>query len=197
MLRISREELRVNPSPKQGIFLNGPREIICPGKRPINLQEMFSKIPYQNTRRCALHRMDRRIQPYRVINPADRPPEGWLHAIRNVIRMPQRDLAERLSVTEQAVKQMEQREAAGTISIGLLQKAAEAMGLNLVYCFVPETDSLENMVESQILHYMKRMKFSTEPGDFLRRRMDRLLEKPQSQIWELKTRLPPRFRPDD
>ena len=100
--------------------------------------------------------------------------------------MPQRDLAERLSVSEQAIKQMEQREVAGTISLNVLQKAADAMGLDLVYGFIPRTTSLESMVEEQILHYLRRHGYPFFRDDYTRKRMEQLLEKPKSEIWEIK-----------
>ena len=57
-------------------------------------------------------------------------------------------LARRLKVTPSTVTDMEQSEVAGTISVGTLRRAAEAMGLNFVYAFVP-TESLEAIVRAR------------------------------------------------
>jgi len=156
---------------------------------------MSSHKPYEGSRRQALHLMDRRLQQFRAIDKDDRPPEGWIHEIRTVIRMPQRDLAERLSISEQAVKQIEQREVAGTISLKLLEKAADAMGLDLVYGFVPRATSLESMVEAQILKYIRKWQdeLSSKEDVWIRKRIDRLLEKPQGQFWWLTTRVSTRL----
>lgn len=157
---------------------------------------MLKNIPYEGSRRQALHILDRRLRQFRAIDINDRPEDGWLHVIRTTIRMPQRDLADRLGVTEQAIKQMEKREAAFTISLGLMQKAADAMGLDFVYGFIPRAESLEILVEAQIHKFIERWHHTLGTDKWLRFRTDQLLEKPKSDIWEIKVHLPPSLRPE-
>lgn len=157
---------------------------------------MLKNIPYEGSRRQALHILDRRLRQFRSVDIGDRPEEGWLHVIRTTIRMPQRDLADRLGVTEQAIKQMEKREAAFTISLGLMQKAADAMGLDFVYGFIPRAESLEILVEAQIHKFIERWHHTLGTDKWLRFRTDQLLEKPKSDIWEIKVHLPPGLQPE-
>lgn len=73
--------------------------------------------------------------------PAARPAGGWLRAVRQTLGLAQADVAKNTSVTKQAYAQFEQGETRGTLSIGNLQRAAEAMDCELVYYLVPRAKS--------------------------------------------------------
>lgn len=62
--------------------------------------------------------------------------------------MSARALGQRLGVTGQAISAMESSEVDGRIQLETLQRAAEAMGCELVYAIVPKT-SLEEFVLKQ------------------------------------------------
>ena len=51
-----------------------------------------------------------------------------------------RELARRLSVTPGAISQMERSEAAGTIGVGTLRRAVEALGAQLILTITNEHD---------------------------------------------------------
>ena len=55
-------------------------------------------------------------------------------------------LAERLGIRPQSVEALEKSEAAGTIQLSTLRRAAEALDCTLVYALVPKT-SLEDAVQ--------------------------------------------------
>jgi predicted DNA-binding mobile mystery protein A len=76
------------------------------------------------------------------------PPKGWIRAIRDALGMSGVQLGKRLKVTPQTVEAMEKSEAAGTIQLNTLKRAAEAMDCTLVYALVPRT-SLENTVRNR------------------------------------------------
>lgn len=78
--------------------------------------------------------------------PQDRPPLGWLRAIRESLGMPRDELARRLGVTRQSVADIERSEAEGTIRIETLRRVADALECTVVYALVPST-SLEGMVD--------------------------------------------------
>jgi predicted DNA-binding mobile mystery protein A len=52
--------------------------------------------------------------------------------------MTQADLAERMKVSRQAIGQLEQREADGTITLKALRQAAEALGGRVEYVVIPD-----------------------------------------------------------
>jgi predicted DNA-binding mobile mystery protein A len=73
---------------------------------------------------------------------AARPPaRGWLRAVRQAIGITQRRVAEKAGATRQSYAQFEISEAKGSISIGSLRRAAEAMDCELVYFIVPRASA--------------------------------------------------------
>ncbi len=84
------------------------------------------------------------IAPMRkVVMPAT----GWVNAIRTAIGMSMQQLANKLSISKQAVADIEKREREGAITIKALREVANAMDMDLVYAFVPKDGSLEALVE--------------------------------------------------
>jgi predicted DNA-binding mobile mystery protein A len=103
------------------------------------------------------------------------PPKGWIRAIRDALGMSGVQLAKRLKVSPQTVEAMEKSEAAGTIQLNTLKRAAEALDCTLVYALIPKT-SLENTVRNRarqiataalarVSHTMKLEDQDTGPGE--------------------------------
>lgn len=96
----------------------------------------------------ARQRLDERLT---ALKPAERfrpPPKGWLRAIRDALGMTGVQLAARMGVRVQTLSAIEKSEAAGTIQLNTLRRAAEAMDCTLVYALVPNA-SLEATVTTQ------------------------------------------------
>jgi predicted DNA-binding mobile mystery protein A len=66
-----------------------------------------------------------------------RPSVGWLRTVREALNMPQRELARRLQVSQPSVQALERREADGAITLDSLERAADALGCDLVYALIP------------------------------------------------------------
>ena len=81
----------------------------------------------------------------------DRPSDGWVRSIRAALGMSVRQLAERIGISQQALSQLEGKEAHDSVTIKTLRKAAEAMDCKLVYALVPNEGSLEGLVKKQAL----------------------------------------------
>ena len=79
------------------------------------------------------------------------PPIGWIKAIPNGIGMSMEQLGKKLSITKQGVMDIEKREKEGAITIKSMQEIAKAMDMKLVYGFVPNAGSLEQMIETRAL----------------------------------------------
>ena len=77
------------------------------------------------------------------------PGNGWIYAIRYAINMSLRQLGQRLSITPQSVKEIEEREKQGTISLNVLRRVAKALNMRFVYGFIPEDQTLEGMIEKR------------------------------------------------
>ena len=83
------------------------------------------------------------------------PPRGWVRAIREALAMSGVQFAKRLHVTPQAVEALEKSEAAGTIQLSTLRRAAEALDCRLVYALVPN-NSLEGAVHERARKLARR-----------------------------------------
>lgn len=73
---------------------------------------------------------------------------GYLADIRSALGMSLTQLARRLKTTASTVSRAEERERDGSITLGTLQRIAEAMDCELVYAIVPKT-SLSEIVNKQ------------------------------------------------
>ena len=70
--------------------------------------------------------------------------------------MSQKDLARRMGVSQQAVSQLERREADGSATLHALEQAAEALEGQLVYGVVPAR-SIDALIEARALHLATQM----------------------------------------
>ena len=77
-----------------------------------------------------------------------RPPQGWVRTVREALNMPQRELGRRMSVSQPSVQALERREVSGAITIESLERAADALGCDLVYALIPRR-SLEETLREQ------------------------------------------------
>lgn len=93
-------------------------------------------------------RLDERLAPLREANVSARPAKGWVKAIREALGMSGKQLAQRLKIAPQNVDLLEKSEAADTIQLKTLRRAAEALDCTLVYALVPNT-SLDEMVTAR------------------------------------------------
>ncbi|MGM9479215.1 mobile mystery protein A [Pedobacter sp. GSP4] len=93
--------------------------------------------------------LNRRLLSFATLNNVAIPASGWIKAIRNGLGMSMKQLADKLSISKQAVLAMEKREADGSITIKSLRELGRVLDMELVYGFVPNDGSLEAMVEKK------------------------------------------------
>lgn len=111
-------------------------------------------------KRLAIRQVDKNMLKFRVVGNI-LPSNGWIHTIRKVLQMSLRQLGDRLSISPQSVKEIEQREKNGSITIKGLKEAGKAMKMQLVYGFIPEDDSLEKMIEKRAYEIAKEIVMRT------------------------------------
>lgn len=99
------------------------------------------------TKKLIREQLDNKIAKFRKLDDIVIPPQGWIYSIRQGINMSLRQLGERLSITPQSVKEIEEREKNGTISIKVLRQVAAALNMKFVYVFIPIEKTLEGMIE--------------------------------------------------
>ena len=77
-------------------------------------------------------------------------------ALRKAYAMSQKELARRLGVSQQAVSQMERREADGSLTLRTLEQVAEVLQGRLVYAIVPARP-IEEVIEKRAVELASQM----------------------------------------
>jgi len=96
-----------------------------------------------------LDQTDKKLVLFQSVKTVVIPPKGWVNTLRTALKMSLRQLGNRMSFSAQNIKQIEEREVNGTISINSLREVAKAMDMQLVYGFVSKHESLEQMIEKR------------------------------------------------
>ena len=137
------------------------------------------------------------LQPFRQLARAQAPRGGWVRAVREALGMSAAQLAARLNVTRQTIRDLEQSEATGTITLESLNKLASAMGCKVIYALVPEKplDEMQRERASKIAdslvkpvsHSMKLEAQSISERDEQRQKdqiVRKLLEGDPKKLWD-------------
>ncbi len=101
--------------------------------------------------------LDKKLIQFNNLEKLVVPPNGWIYSIRKGINMSLRQLGKRLSITPQSVKEIEEREKTGTISLKVLKQVAAALDMYFVYGFIPKDKTLAKMVEKRALELAKQI----------------------------------------
>lgn len=75
---------------------------------------------------------------------------GWIRTIRKSLNMSINDLARRLGCQPSNVTLLEKNELSAKIKLETLEKVAASMNCRLIYAFVPQDGSLEEIIKKQI-----------------------------------------------
>ena len=102
----------------------------------------------ENKNAVARRHLDARLNRDASVASLQRPPKGWVKAIREALGMTTAHLAQRMGIAQSSVVTLEQSEALGRIRLDTLQRAASALDCRLVYALVPN-QPLETLVQSR------------------------------------------------
>lgn len=104
----------------------------------------------KNTKQqLVLDQTDKKLVLFQPLKTVVIPNKGWVNTVRTALKMSLRQLGNRMNFSAQNIKQIEEREVNGTISINSLKEVANAMDMQLVYGFVSKHESLEQMIEKR------------------------------------------------
>ena len=67
--------------------------------------------------RLLIEHADQKLAVFKPLNSITIPQKGWIHIIRVALRMSLRQLGNRLKISPQSVKEMEERESNGSVTI--------------------------------------------------------------------------------
>ncbi len=96
-----------------------------------------------------IEQVDKKLLAFQSLADLSIPTKGWVNTIRTALKMSLRQLGSRVNATAQHIKQLENREANGTLSINSLKEVANALDMQLVYGFVSKHETLEQMIENR------------------------------------------------
>jgi len=102
-----------------------------------------------SNQKLLIEQVDRKLQQFRTLETVIIPPKGWIHTIRVTLKMSLRQLGNRLKISPQSVKEIEEREANGSLTIKSLKETGIALNMKLVYGFIPLDGSIEKMIEKR------------------------------------------------
>lgn len=125
------------------------------------------------------------------------PREGWITAMRKALGMSAPELAKRLGVTKPAIYQAERKERDGGVTLGHMERLAEAMGGKFVYAIVPD-GQIEDVLREQArkkaeavvrrasahMALEKQSLTSKQMREEIDRLTDELLRERPSDFWE-------------
>jgi predicted DNA-binding mobile mystery protein A len=94
-----------------------------------------------------MQQLNSKMLSFKMLNQIAIPPTGWIRAIRQALGMSSQQLGKKLSITRQGVLDMEKREKDGLITLKALREAAKALDMQVVYGFVPNDGSLEELID--------------------------------------------------
>jgi len=80
------------------------------------------------------------------------PVKGWLRAVRDAVGLQQTEIAQKLGVTRQSYAQLERAEVSRAISLKSLDRAADAMGCEVVYFLVPKGTDARTFTDLAHIH---------------------------------------------
>ncbi len=102
-----------------------------------------------NKREIVRNQLDSKLLSLQHSGDVVIPASGWIYAFRYALNMSLRQLGQKLSITPQSVKEIEEREKNGTVSLKVLRQVASALNMKFVYAFIPEEKTLAAMVEKR------------------------------------------------
>lgn len=142
--------------------------------------------------------IDKKLSKWLAIKDDQRPPSGWIKAVRTALGMNTRQLAQRLGIQQPAVTNLEARESKNKITLELIERTAAAMGCKFVYAIVPDAphlslDSLVNERSQQLATDIVRdvehsMQLEAQGSESVQIQIEKLayelLQKMDSRLWE-------------
>jgi transcriptional regulator with XRE-family HTH domain len=102
-------------------------------------------------RKLLRKKLDRETRFYRRAGKEKNPTSGLLRVVRHALKIPIKEIMERMGIGETAVFDLEEREEKGSITLRSLGRMAEAMGCKVVYGIVPANGKTLEALEEERL----------------------------------------------
>ena len=143
--------------------------------------------------RLLIEQVDRKLAAFRSLDSTVIPEKGWIFTIRIALKMSLRQLGNRLKISPQSVKEIEEREAKGSITLKGLKEAGAVLDMKLVYGFIPKGHSIEEMIEKRAMEIAKEIVMRTSKTMQLedqKNSKERIEKAIKSRAEEIKSKMP-------
>jgi len=144
-------------------------------------------------RRLLLDQIDRKIIKFNNLAELTIPNSGWIYAIRKALNMSLRQIGSRMNITPQSVREIEEREKNGTVSLKVLKRVGEALNMEFVYGFIPPNNTLAKMIEDRANQLAEEIVYRTSMTMSLENQKtsdERIKKAINEKAEEIKTLLP-------
>ncbi len=100
----------------------------------------------RNKRKLLIEQLDQKLAEFKDAGIVLVPHKGWINIIRTTLNMTRDQLGTKLGLTKGAIQKIEEREAAGQITINKLRDVGKALDMQFVYGFVPKDGTIDNLI---------------------------------------------------
>ena len=94
-----------------------------------------------------IKQLDQKLKPFQKTKKVLVPVQGWINIIRTTLNMTLAQLGNKLGITRQGVKNIENSEAKGTITLNTMREVAAAMDLQFVYALIPKDGTIDDLIQ--------------------------------------------------
>jgi predicted DNA-binding mobile mystery protein A len=114
-----------------------------------------------NKKKLQVEQLENKLNGFSTAQKVVVPPTGWLRAIRVSLGMSLQQLADKLAITKQSVREIELREKEGNITLKSLRESADALDMQFVYGLVPKDGTIENLIDRKARELATRIVYRT------------------------------------
>lgn len=101
----------------------------------------------RNKKKLLIEQLDQKLTFFKKTENVLVPEKGWINSIRSTLNMTMAQLGNKLNITRQGVKKIEESEVKGSISINSLKEIGKVLDLKFVYGFIPNNGSIDKLID--------------------------------------------------
>ncbi|MFN9476521.1 helix-turn-helix domain-containing protein [Acidovorax sp.] len=90
--------------------------------------------------------LDCQLREFAVLRNSPAPRSGWIKAVRLALGMTAPALARRINISPQGLRQLEQSEVDGSISLNTLSRIAAGLDCEVRYVLIPRTSLVDQLL---------------------------------------------------
>ena len=115
----------------------------------------------RNKKKLLIEQLEQNLAEFRGAGIVLVPQKGWINTIRTTFNMTREQLGNKLNMTKGAIQKIEERDAAGRITINKLRDVGKALDMEFVYGFVPKDGTIENLINMRAEKLAKKIVLRT------------------------------------